>query len=80
MFAATLTLNLSIMKKSILNLGSALHRAEQKQINGGYNGSCPTLGEWCNVRNGTHCCPGSGLYCHPYTAHSIPGTGVCKNA
>ena len=26
------------MKKSILNLGKALHRAEQKSINGGFDG------------------------------------------
>jgi uncharacterized protein VirK/YbjX len=29
-------LNILIMKKSILNLGKALNKAEQKSINGGY--------------------------------------------
>ncbi|MEQ6125293.1 hypothetical protein AAON49_13880 [Pseudotenacibaculum sp. MALMAid0570] len=39
------------MKKSILNIGTALNKKEQKQINGGGPpidvGSCATL-SWCN--------------------------------
>ncbi|WP_440122385.1 hypothetical protein [Tenacibaculum sp. Ill] len=32
------------MKKSILNLGKALNKADQKQINGGNDGPCGELG------------------------------------
>ena len=30
------------MKKSILNIGKALNKAEQKEINGGYQRECST--------------------------------------
>tara|TARA_B110000238_G_C15771496_1_gene287788 strand:+ start:88 stop:309 length:222 start_codon:yes stop_codon:yes gene_type:complete len=36
-------LNILIMKKSILNIGKALNKAEQKEVNGGlmaWNGTC----------------------------------------
>ena len=40
------------MKKSILNLGKALHRAEQKSINGGSREDCHTYG----CPTGLTCC------------------------
>ncbi|PKH50664.1 hypothetical protein CXF68_08130 [Tenacibaculum sp. Bg11-29] len=39
------------MKKSILNLGKALNKAEQKEINGGIGfGSCTGSGSRCCVQ------------------------------
>ncbi|MDP2541213.1 hypothetical protein [Tenacibaculum discolor] len=45
------------MKKSILNLGKALNKANQKQINGGANGSC--------YQEGSRCCENRpwGVFC-----------------
>ncbi len=62
MFAAKVTLNILIMKKSILNLGKALNKAEQKLINGGglrctSPNSCPT-GQCCNANH--TCRPNDG--------------------
>ena len=42
------------MKKSILNLGKALNKAEQKEINGGKHESCLTHVD-CPAGQG--CCP-----------------------
>ena len=43
------------MKKQFLNLGKALNKAEQKQINGGAGG-CPTYEECVsNCYNGGYC-------------------------
>ncbi len=46
------------MKKSILNLGKALNKAEQKQVNGGNSGRSL-------LSNG-----GSGFYCSTICSHS----------
>ncbi|CAM1339559.1 hypothetical protein [Tenacibaculum aestuarii] len=45
------------MKKSILNLGKALNKANQKQINGGSNGFC--------YQEGSKCCENTswGIFC-----------------
>jgi hypothetical protein len=54
MFAAKITLIILIMKKSILNLGKTLNKAEQKTINGGrkqcdsnHDGVCEDSGRHC---------------------------------
>jgi hypothetical protein len=39
-------LNILIMKKSILNLGKALNKAEQKSINGGRGAECGIGYSW----------------------------------
>ena len=45
------------MKKSILNLGKALNKSDQKQINGGANGFC--------YQEGSRCCENRpwGVFC-----------------
>ena len=58
MFAAKITLIILIMKKSILELGKGLNKAEQKQINGGKHESCMTHKD-CPAGQG--CCPWMGL-------------------
>jgi hypothetical protein len=52
-----------IMKKSILNLGKALNKAEQKQIQGGYIALPPCGDEFCTVPGG--CIPKGHAGC-PY--------------
>ncbi|MEQ6125286.1 hypothetical protein AAON49_13845 [Pseudotenacibaculum sp. MALMAid0570] len=37
------------MKKSILNIGKALNKAEQKQVNGGMNGICDCTSNYTQV-------------------------------
>lgn len=55
------------MKKSILNIGKALDRAEQKQISGGGSrSSCQTDQD----------CEQTGLYC-PGKVVCVPGFNVC---
>jgi hypothetical protein len=51
------------MKKSILNLGKALNKAEQKQIQGGYIALPPCGDEFCTVPGG--CIPKGHAGC-PY--------------
>ena len=55
------------MKKQILNLGKALNKAEQKQINGGYMPECYTnedcnQGEVCHLSSATCFDPNTPLY------------------
>ena len=50
------------MKKSILNLGKVLHKAEQKTINGGGNFTCPHK---CGNR-GCDCVVYAGMECINY--------------
>ncbi|MBA6156377.1 hypothetical protein H3Z83_07605 [Tenacibaculum sp. S7007] len=63
------------MKKSILNLGKALNKAEQKEINGGLRpptGPCTDSYKPCS---GNHDCPrGQGRY---IMSDNIPVEAVC---
>ncbi|MFY0629884.1 MAG: hypothetical protein JXR05_05845 [Flavobacteriaceae bacterium] len=67
------------MKKSILNIGKALNRTEQKSINGSGGGSCSYDGQPCG-RN-YFCCedpasPGSFVCLHwTLSCHSSGGGG-----
>ncbi len=66
------------MKKQILNLGKALNKAEQKQINGGYMGQCLSnedcdFNEICDVPSAVCFDPNNPFYdpfgcdVNPYT-------------
>ena len=59
------------MKKSILNIGKALNKAEQKSINGGGGkGPCPCTTNYTSL-------PGGGNFCsYPGSDPNFPG-GVC---
>jgi hypothetical protein len=59
------------MKKSILNLGKALQRKEQKQINGGTNTNCLSIDNEFECNN-TRTCQWSGCYCAPNYPHLAP--------
>ena len=58
------------MKKSILNIGKALNKAEQKEINGGrnWNGFCFPSEAKCNHYCTTSCSP-CGVSSFGYTPH-----------
>ena len=71
------------MKKQILNLGKALSKAEQKQVNGGFvpvidngEGGCRQIGESCvggNTGSENWCC--NDAWC---TTSDTGGVGVCQ--
>ena len=64
------------MKKSILNLGKALNRAEQKSVNGGGIGSCRSgndMGNGCLCHKGSTCNSGS---CNKKSGHILGHCGV----
>ena len=59
-------LNFLIMKKQILNLGKALNKAEQKEVNGGVGGGyiCNAEGPIVVCKHAWQCTLGSnGWYC-----------------
>jgi hypothetical protein len=60
------------MKKQILNLGKALDKVEQKQVNGGnkWEGHCfPSEGK-CNFYCSTTCSPCGATSSFGYTPHT----------
>jgi hypothetical protein len=69
-FAVNINLIYLIMKKSILNIGKALNKAEQKEISGGSRSiSCRSDLD----------CELTGKYC-PGQVTCLPGFGVCLGA
>jgi hypothetical protein len=65
------------MKKSILNLGKALQKKEQQQINGGFGSSnCFSITTSYECVRAFGCnwygCSGSGSYCGPNYPHLAP--------
>jgi hypothetical protein len=66
MIAALINIKLFIMNKSILNLGKALSKAEQKSVNGSGRGGyiCNAEGPIVVCRFASQCTLGSnGWYC-----------------
>jgi hypothetical protein len=53
-------LNLLIMKKQILNLGTVINKAQQQKINGGH-----ISGEECGYATSSQCWSSCFTYCSP---------------
>ncbi|PKH50671.1 hypothetical protein CXF68_08165 [Tenacibaculum sp. Bg11-29] len=60
MFTAKVIINIIIMKKTILNFGKALNKAEQQSINGGRK-QCDSNHDGVCEDSGRHC---AELYCN----------------
>ena len=63
------------MKKSILNIGEALNKTEQKQVTGGMRGPCPCTSTYTAYPDGS--CSYPALFPQGFVCFGEVNNGIC---